>query len=542
MLMTTAAPTFPRSRSSINWWLVIGLTLLLNLPILIGLVMTPRGYSFFGNSSLAPGDAAVYYSYIEQGRAGKLIMNDVFTSEPHRASIWEPLWGIIGWMAERTNVTTSLAYALTRVVADGLLILTILWAAGKIFAARTFRRWWWLVVLAGGVGGITDMISNQGAYLLTTPPDLWVSEAYVYLTGVASPHFALVTSGTIFVLVSMVAPIISRRRAAAVGLAAVATLMIHPFHIITWGIAWSALILWRRISEHRWPKKLITRGVALLLVIIPIIIGYAQQLIGDPITWLRAGQNINSSPSIGTLLIGLGALLPLAIYGAIRWRGEARYRQLLVVWAGAILIAAYLPLPFQRRLLQGLSVPLALLSIMGVEIIYAALKKPPISPAVRRIVIGGIIIILCSSWPRAFGNVVRAYDKSRRATLSAYYLDATEQELISAVKSLPSRQAILAAKFHGNVLAGLTAHPVFIGHTVETLHFSQKERELADFYSTYPQDEQRALLARYQLCYIIDSPWESFYGSVFQPSTWPDLKIIWQSGTTTIYQTPYCRP
>src|SRR5690349_6192031 len=109
------------------WVVVAAAMLMATLPYLIGFAMRPAGYSLLGNSRVSAGDAPVYYSYIEQGRHGHWLMADVFTSEPYAATIWEPLWFIVGQVANIFHLTTPWAYAVARTVTMPVLILALWW-------------------------------------------------------------------------------------------------------------------------------------------------------------------------------------------------------------------------------------------------------------------------------------------------------------------------------------------------------------------------------------------------------------------------------
>src|SRR5207248_10882570 len=77
------------------------------------------------------------------------------------------------------------------------------------------------------------------------------------------------------------------------------------------------------------------------------------------------------SPPFRLYLKGYGLLLPLAAYGLLallRSRGVRAqpHALLLPVWVVAGFAIAYLPVPFQRKLVMGLHFPLALLAGLGI--------------------------------------------------------------------------------------------------------------------------------------------------------------------------------
>ncbi|MEK7537517.1 MAG: hypothetical protein AAB619_00900, partial [Patescibacteria group bacterium] len=61
------------------------------------------------------------------------------------------------------------------------------------------------------------------------------------------------------------------------------------------------------------------------------------------------------------------------------------------------------------------------------------------------------------------------------------------------------------------------------------------------FFSRLTASEQRRLLAREQLCYVLTSPRSRAYGDAFRPEQWTDLERVWSGRTLALYRTPYCR-
>ncbi len=516
-----------------------------SFTFLIGQAMTPRGSKFLGNKVIAAGDYSVYYSYINQGRAGHLMMYDAFTSEAHRPTLIQPVWLVVGLLARLTGLSTPIAFALARLLATPLLVWALWWAA----------RWLWpddrlkqrtgmlLSLFAGGFGGLAAFLSMHSVgSVLWAYPDLWVSEAFTTLTLVSSAHFILVTSGIIFVLVAVERSWLEHKWSWALwaGAAALAVFSIHPFHLVTWSIVWVILTIWRTAVNRRVPWDYVKRWLTVIAIGSPMLLLYGLQLLFDPITIGRAAQNINRTGPVWGMAVGLGLLLIGAVIGTWYWRPRDERWRWLVALAIGYALAIYAPVLFQRRLSQGLMLPFAWLSVpavvAGLTPIRHRLAAWPYG------LFATATVLLTFSWLVVGILIVRDYfDELHGQPRFIYYLNTDYQSAATFLRATDPHQPLLTPLLEGNILAGLTAHQVFIGYGVETLNSGQKAKLVKDFYQTMNATEQHTLLAQWRLCYVLDSPWTRAYGQVFQPTNWPDLTLAWSGSKMRIYRTPYCR-
>ncbi|MEK7637286.1 MAG: hypothetical protein AAB402_02770 [Patescibacteria group bacterium] len=524
-------------------WCLAGAMWLAAAPWLIGWSLTPRGAEYYGNKIIAPADFSIYYSYINQGRDGRLAMYDAFTSEPHPATLIQPVWLAVGQLAKLTNLSAPAAFALARFLAVPLLIYVLWWAAGWVWPDNTQRRrlGFGLSILAGGLGGIATAVGPRLADFPWTYPDLWVSEAYTVLTLWSGAHFILVTSGIIFVLIAVERSWLERRWSWAwwAGLTALLVFSVHPFHLVTWLTLWLLMTCWRWLANRRFPREYVARWVTVLAIGSPALLLYGLQLLFDPLTIGRATQNINQTPSPWVMAIGLGLPLIGAVAGGCCWRPRDERWRWAMGLAAAYLVAIYLPLPFQRRLSQGLMVPLAWLSVPVTVAVLDAVRRRMRVILPTAMIAGALV--LASSWLLVGGLVVKDYADDLVIPRRMYFVDSEHLELMSFVRTTDRHQPILATLLEGNLMAGLTAHQVYVGYGVETLNFGDKMTNMNAFFSRLTAGEQRRLLAREQLCYVLTSPRSRAYGDAFRPEQWTDLERVWSGRTLALYRTPYCR-
>lgn len=511
------------------------------LPFIIGQVLTPSGAEFFGNKLIAPADYSIYYSYINQGMQGHLFMYDAFTSEAHAATLFQPLWFFVGLGARLFHLSAPVAFAAARYLSIPIFLWTLWWAAGWICPNQPRRRKVGFVMslVASGFGGIMALIGPRLADFPWTYPDLWVSEAYTVLTLWSSAHFLLVTSGIIFVLVAVERSWAEQRWSWArwAGVVAVATLAIHPFHVLTWVIFWMLMTLWRWQNTKKFPWSYIARWVTVLAISLPMVLLYGLQLQFDVLTIQRSIQNVNRSARPWAMILSLGLPLLLAIVSVWRWKPRDERWRWLVGLAIAYCIAAYAPVLFQRRLTQGMMLPLAWLSAPMIESIIFTSRQRSTKWAIG-IALG---LMLSFSWLFIGGVMIKDYARDIREPVRMYYIDRDHQDLATFVRQLDPHQPLLGTLIESNVLAGQTSHQVYVGYGVETWNFNQKLDRMNAFFSSMTKIEQRQFLQREQLCFILTSPRTEAKGSAFQPQTWTDLITIWIGKELTLYQTSYCR-
>lgn len=503
--------------------------------------MTPTGAFFYGNTIIVPGDYSVYYSYINQGVQGRVMMYDAFTSEAHAATLFQPVWYVVGQAAAVARLDAPTAFALARLLSIPILLITLWWAAGWLWPTHQRQRQIGFIfsIITSGLGGVATIIGPQLPNFPWTYPDLWVSEAYTMLTLWSSAHFILVTSGIIFVLVAVERSWLEHRWSWTgwAALAAISTLSIHPFHVLTWFIFWIGLTLWRWVILKRFPREYVVRWMLVLMVASPALLLYGLQLLYDPLTIGRAIQNINLTDAPWKLGIGIGLPLIGALIGGWCWRFKDERWKWLVGLALAYLVVAYIPLPFQRRLTQGMMLPLIWLSVPIIERLLFFSRNP--TTVFLTIMATGVVLSV--SWLVVGGLIIYDYARDISTPTRMYYLDREHQQLAQFVRTTDVHQPLLDTLIESNVLAGLTAHQMYVGYGVETLRSDDKLKAMGDFYARWSKEQQRQLLQQERLCYVVTSPRTRAYGSAFQPDQWPDLRRVWSSENLALYQTPYCR-
>ncbi len=494
------------------------------IPFVTGRLMQPAGTYYYAAYNRAPGDTSIYYRYIEQGRTGGPLMRDFFTTDAHPAILWQPVWWAVGRTAETFGISTPNAFAGARAVGAAVLAATMWWAAGLLWRDR--RRVWsvWVGYFGAGVGGWMIFLFRSWTNAWHLPPyDLWVSEAYPWLSSLASPHFLLVTAGLLAVMIGT-EQCHSRRSSIWLGVVLLMLTSIHPFHILTIGLTWAGLTIVEALTAApEWRLRLVRR-ISIGVWAIPSLVYYALTWF-QPIMLERATQNINST-FIWISLVGFVPLMIAALM-AFRFRRD-RSIYILAMWGAAIMLATILPLDFQRRFVQPLAVPLGLLGGFLFSVWWSAgrLKRAAvIAPCLLMVAspIAGIATAI---------HTIRLDSVSTSANFT--YLRPEYVRLLDALKTHPEWSPVLTSRIEGNILGAFDPVRVYLGHGVETTRFKEKSDQMKHFFTDWSSGQQASFLRSTGVCSVLVTPYTQTYGTAF-PGRDVRMVPLFSAGDLVLY-------
>jgi hypothetical protein len=197
-------------------------------------------------------------------------------------------------------------------------------------------------------------------------------------------------------------------------------------------------------------------------------------------------------------LAAYGVLLALAAF-AVRdaWRAE-RPAWLALAWVGVVPLLVYLPFNLQRRLVEGVQVPLSLLAAWGlVKMINDKSEMTNLRslsnlrPKLVTIVV--LVILSLTNVLLVAGNCL-----ALRGQPAPVYRNAGE---IAALDWLHGQagptDVVLSAYETGNYLPARVWARSFVGHGPETVHFAEKKALVARFFDGETDDGWRYDLLDY---------------------------------------------
>jgi len=470
----------------------IVLMLVTSAPYLYGLYQAPAGGVYTGLHALTPGDFNVYFTQVEFARRG-----DMASVNPYAGvdgigsmSMVNPFWWILGKMAGRLSLSAPLVFHLSRLLLIPLLVWVLHELLTFIVPSWAYRIAGLMVLAGSGIGFLllpflVPVVEEPGRYVW--PTDLWVPESNTFLTLYHSPH--LLASLMLFLLVLLgflkaVEALHPFRWQLTAGLAAAVLVSFHPFHLPTLG---SILAAWTIILKGR-REKALTTLIYIGLIAFPVVWWQAARTVDDWVMTLWAWQNVTHTPPLWTIAMGYGFLIPLAVWGVAYWRRrfspsltlgrffrrrdqtamtpyrlknrpgaalEERGLTLIIVWVVVQFLLVESPLLVQRRLLEGLHVPLAILAGVGLVPILERVSR---WHAWKQSLAGFVTVVLIGS--STLGTVSRDialfFEQEDTFYLSRDFLGA-----LDTLASGPGQGVVLAGPVTANYVPAWSGRVVY---------------------------------------------------------------------------------
>ncbi|OGL88720.1 hypothetical protein A3I42_01665 [Candidatus Uhrbacteria bacterium RIFCSPLOWO2_02_FULL_49_11] len=425
-------------------------------PYLYGYVQTPPGATYTGLHALTPGDFNVYYAQMLQAGRGDMAERNLFAGIDGVGSISmvNAFWYCLGIMAHTAGISMPLAFHLARLALIPLLVLVLHQLLRILVPFRAFYTAGVLTFLGSGIGYLALPFLKsppfEGRY--DWPLDLWVPEANTFLTLYHSPHLLASLILFLFVLFSFLRASASSKPfwwRLSGGLAAAALFHFHPFHAVTLG---SILLVWTVIMGRTSLRRSCVTLAVISGISLPSIAWQLMRLRSDWITREWAMQNVTTTPALWAVLLGYGLLVPLALAGGVWfWRVRNKGSEpsplhpravwLLGSWIAVQCAFVLSPLPFQRRLLEGMHVPLAMLAGVGMCFLFNTIPWHKTIRILRNpaMVLCGIIFIFST-----VGTISR--DLELFTDHSAYfYLNATQKKVLDLLMRASLQEGVVLA-------------------------------------------------------------------------------------------------
>ena len=534
-----------------EWQLVILLSLFLIIvttaPIFYGWLIRPEGKVFSGIHFAAPNDWFVYYSYLEQARRGQLLFINQFSSEPQTPTL-NIFWLAVGQLGRIFDLTPLVTFQLSRILLIPVLVAMVYVFLATLFTNVSQRAWGlMLVFFSSGLGWlllnrVVTYPRNFAGGQFNWPMDLWVPEAFTYLTVHYSPHFigSLILILLIFWLTWLFGESHKISYAVGGGLAGLVLFAFHPFHVLTvFGVIGSYFLV-LTIKDKKWRWDLVNYYLIFGLLSAPAILYYFYLLRTDPVIMQKAWQNLTWTTPVWITAFSYGLLLPLSLLGIFKvFKNKSLTNAwlLVLVWGVVQLLIIYIPVNWQRRMTEGLHLPLALFSLMGFYQIYEWSKaaQSKLARFIYRqryglLVLSGLMLVTSNVFQLAVDWYMYTDDRQ---------LSYLEQDLVDAATWLD--QAAGEVVFNSaadiiNIVPAYSGKKVYVGHGVETPFFGMKQLEVNWFFRTNRAAAiEKQFLNQRHVDLIFYGPEERRLGD-YAPDTKDYLKEVYRNSQVIIYQ------
>ncbi len=485
--------------------LTLAASLLANAAWLDGLARTGSGWQLSGIHTLNSGDTPTYFSWIDQARRGDWLFRQLYTTEPHERALFHPLFLALGGVARALDLSSVEAYHAGR-VALGLLVVPLVYVFFAACLPHARRRLSALVILlfASGLGWIWLW---AGADPSAWPIDLWVPEAFVFMSLVESPLnlaayglWAMVGLASLRGLERGGAGALAAAFGAAALLSAVrphaGAAPLTALVVLGGGV----LVLARRVA----PRRALATGGALLAGVGVGLVAPLHALLSGPAFSGWREEIVGTAPSPVALVAGLAWPLGLALLGVRPLLARAPIAgPWIVSWFAVIPLLVFAPvgpqLPFARKLLEALPLPLAVLAAEGLA---RALRSARWRDWPRGLRAGVPALLLAL----AFASHAVLIERDARAFAGRAWplvLPACQVDAFDALALLgEARDAVLAPPALGALLPGYTGHTIVCCHYDQTLDRTRKESEVQSFYGRGPSPREE-LLRRYGVRFVV---------------------------------------
>jgi hypothetical protein len=492
----------------------------------------------FGGFVYALEDCYSYLAKMWQGAEGAWLFHIAYTSEPHMGTLFFPFHLLLGKAAALVpggDLTTRMVwvYHVARWVFGLGLLLTVYRFLAAFTERVAVRRLAWLMVTFGGGLGWLLVALQQPNWLGSTPLDFILPEGFTFLVLYAFPHIALARTllllGILFLMKTWgLSDGACNTHSILAGLWWLLMGLVVPFYVlVAWavtGAAWVALCV--RNQRVMWREAAAVGLAALVSSPVVIYSAWVFGLSGDPVYKAWSAQNLILSPHPLHYLAAYGVPLVLAAFALMgAWRSR-RPVWLALAWVGVVPILVYLPFNLQRRLVEGVQVPLSLLAARGVSSFGLQGFR-------LRVVVSVLLVGL------SLTNVLLVAESCLwvRGLPSPIYRDAAE---VAALDWLGERAApddvMLTAYETGNYLPARVRARVFLGHGPETVRFGEKKALVARFFDAATDDAwRRDLLEEHGVDYVFWGPAERQLGG-FEPQAVSYLRQVYEAGGCAIFE------
>lgn len=470
-------------------------------------------------------DGNSYLAKMRQGALGDWQFHLTYTSEPHDGAFLFLPYLVLGKIAALFgSPSASNFYAVMLVVFHaarfvfGILAIVVTWRFLALFLPRGSMRWTALVLICfgGGLGWLL-IIAGSGDLLGSQPVDLYLPEGYTFYLLYGLPHLCLARAMLLggFILFFKG----GWRRWLLAGVCWLVMGLCVPFYIAVlyvilgvWGIA--------SIIRHRaFPLQLFIKSVVAGIVPLPILLYNTLVFATNPIMGAWSNQNKLPSPNPIHYVFGFGVLYLLAI-PAFRWAWRRGKHQpaylLLMAWIIAAPILAYTPVSVQRRLLEGIFVPLCILAVAGLR--YFVAPALHYRRRTTSIVYGrGVVVLMVLCLPTTILILLGGLSSVNRPAPPAF-VPVDYAGVTSALLDAPRNSVVLSSYELGNLIPAWTNLRAYFGHGPETIGRDAKKVQWEQFLKngtladlkTWPGDPIRYVVIPNELYLNNPARWSVF--------------------------------
>lgn len=539
-----------------EWWFVGLITAIIiiftSIPFVFGYIYTPKGGYFTGIHSLAPGDYHVYFSNILETYKGHFLYRDLYTTESTQYNIINIFWNFAGLIGKIFSFSPILAFHASRIIAIPILLFTLYIFASYLYGESKKRKFFFLFLcFASGVGAYFEPlfanVDMAGGYY-GKPMDVWVAESNIFLSMLHSGHMTLSLALVVIIFLLYLVGQEKQKFIYSI-IAGASSLLLLSFHPFLFPIICAVLfshIIFLFITKNKQSIRAFYQSVTVLLMCVPMLLYYAYMMTNDIVSRVRAEQNINVTPLPHLLVLSYGFLFIFGVCGIYQFlkQKDKDYKTIfLFIWLAVQIVIIYLPFNFQRRMVEGLSIPLIFFAFEYLWYLYPRIENNIKSAFIKKYIFKNpiAIIYILAMLFGASNLFVWARDiaLSIEANPSVYISQKEVLPMLWFKNQADNNIKILADVNTAHFIPGIGAKTVFAGHAVETLYFSDKEKRVQKFFQDNISDNEKIeFLRNYGITHIYYGPREKMLGK-YNPEEKKYLSKAYDGGEVSVYKVIY---
>ncbi len=482
------------------------LAVVIFLPQIYGWLSTPPDKVFMWSTILNKRDLYTYVGWIEQSSHGHILTTNMFTTEEHRRLLFRPLLLLGGLISLLPGVSAMAAFQILRFLSTGIVIGSIYYLIARYITEISKRRLLLLIVASSsGIGWLSGTWPSESI-------DTWVPEAVTFAAIYQSPHFSISLALMLFILSRFHTALSSStsRGIPSAGLAGALLAWIHPYDVVSVVaicLAWCSIGI---VRDQRERLQIVRSFLFLLVLMAPGILYQFAILRIEPMFGEWTEAITGGSPKPYDILTGLGLLWPFAGLGVLL--GHEKHRTLIVhacLWISITLVLVYLPFAFQRRLIQGLHIPVAILAGLGLNELVARISSHRRRFAL--VITATTVIVLSLTNLRMLVEDTRVYSRH----IGPHHIEERYVRILQWLhENVEEDSRVLSSLQIGSLVPALAGCRTYLGHPELTIRAYEKARTVERFFSTDRDYEAKLqFLREVGINYVVVSPFERRFGS-----------------------------
>ncbi len=516
----------------------------------------------FGGFIWGVDEGNAYMAWIRQASEGRVLLANQYTTEPQNPHFFNLFFSFCGAISAAADMPPIIVFRALRVIGGIFTLGSFYWLVSLLTADRWVRRSaLGLCALGSGLGWLVVYAHEAGIDLGLRPIDVGVwwqvqPEAVTFLSAQLNPLFIISMGLMCLVMGYALIALETSSRPAAVLSGAVLLVLgnVHTYDIFPVHFALGLWIIFGLCTRRYRLKDAATTYAMIFLVALPAPLWSYWAANQDPAYMAKA---LTDTKTLGLVnyLVGYGLLGVLALVGlvaALRRPTRAddpatrpnQHHLLLfpALWILAHCIALVLPVSFQRKMIEGLHMPISMLAGVGVVFLGRLLTRRPEQAGnqklVRRqmamVVIAAVALTVPSNMvfvAQCMENVRTNNEMLLEVLVPPIYMSG---DYAGAVRWLAGESQAGEVVFSSSLIGShIPAHApctVYIGHWAETLQFGRKLGDVMRFYAPGSGVDRAATVRQLGLAYVMYGPYERMLGAALDPDDVRQLDLQADTG------------